>query len=36
MVTLRTVRHVFPVFVAYVLLILAGITLWTLVGATHN
>ena len=36
MVTLRRVRHVFPVFVVYVLLIFAGITLYTVVGATNN
>jgi hypothetical protein len=30
------VRHVDPMFVLYLLLILGGIVLYTLVGATHS
>jgi len=30
------VRHVFPVFVVYALVIFAGIVIYTVIGATHN
>jgi hypothetical protein len=30
------VRHVFPVFVSYLVLILVGIVVYTIIGATHN